>query len=65
MVTPATVPLFLFVNAVGCLTADAVLVWIVGLVAIRRLYHLSARWITRGVGVIFLGFAAYTSLHLM
>ncbi|MFF4755534.1 LysE family translocator [Streptomyces sp. NPDC002514] len=64
LLTAATVPLFLLASALGCITADALLVWIVGLHTVRKLYARAAPWITRGVAFLFFGFAAYSLLHL-
>ncbi|MET8981200.1 LysE family transporter [Streptomyces sp. NPDC004539] len=65
LLTAATVPLFLLAAALGCVAADAVLVWLVGLRAVRELYTRAAPWITRGVAFLFFGFAAYSLVHLI
>ncbi|MFG2111842.1 LysE family translocator [Streptomyces sp. NPDC048718] len=64
MLTAATVPVFLPAGALGRITADALLAWIVGLQAVRTLYSRAAPWITRGVAFLFFGFAASSLLHL-
>ncbi|MFD7996809.1 hypothetical protein [Streptomyces mexicanus] len=64
LLTAATVPLFLLASALGCITADALLVWIVGLHTVRKLCTRAAPWITRGVAFLFFGFAAHSLLHL-
>lgn len=64
LLTAATVPLFLLAGTLGCITADALLVWVVGLHIVRSLYARAAPLITRGVAFLFFGFAAYSLLHL-
>lgn len=56
--------LFLLASALGCISADALLVWIVGLHTVRKLYARAAPWITRGVAFLFFGFAAYSVIHI-
>jgi threonine/homoserine/homoserine lactone efflux protein len=47
----------------GFLAADAILVWLVGIGALRRFYHRHEIWILRATGLMFLGFAANTLWH--
>lgn len=64
---PVTLAIFTSVIAgnIGLLTADAVLVRLVGLPAVRRLYTRAALWITCGVAFLFFGFAACSLLHVV
>jgi threonine/homoserine/homoserine lactone efflux protein len=47
----------------GFLAADAILVWLVGIGALRRFYRRHEIWILRATGLMFIGFAANTLWH--
>jgi len=47
----------------GFLVADAILVYLVGIGALRRFYRRHEIWILRATGLMFLGFAANTLWH--
>ena len=52
-------PSLLAAAFVGFLCADALLVWLAGASAVRRLYRSHALWVTRLSGVLFLGFGLH------
>jgi threonine/homoserine/homoserine lactone efflux protein len=61
--TVGNAPLFLAACLAGFLAADAVLVWLVGMGAVRKLYRRHEVWIVRATGVLFIGFAVNTLVH--
>jgi threonine/homoserine/homoserine lactone efflux protein len=52
-------PLLLGAALAGFLTADVILVWLVGLRTLRRLYLRRELWIVRVTGALFIGFATH------
>ena len=48
---------------VGCVLADGILIWLVGIGPVQRLYRRHEIWILRATGLMFLGFAANTLWH--
>jgi threonine/homoserine/homoserine lactone efflux protein len=48
---------------VGCIMADGILIWLVGIGPLQRFYRRHEIWILRATGLMFLGFAANTLWH--
>jgi threonine/homoserine/homoserine lactone efflux protein len=61
--TVANAPLLLAACFAGFLAADAILVWLVGIGAVRRFYRRYEIWILRLTGLMFIGFALSTLWH--
>jgi threonine/homoserine/homoserine lactone efflux protein len=61
--TVGNAPLFLGACLAGFLAADAILIWLVGMSAVRRIYRRHQLWIARATGVLFIGFAVNTLVH--
>jgi threonine/homoserine/homoserine lactone efflux protein len=61
--TPGNAPLLLAACFAGFLVADVILVWLVGIGAVRRFYRRHELWILRVTGVMFIGFAVSTLWH--
>jgi threonine/homoserine/homoserine lactone efflux protein len=59
----AALPLMLCVSFVGFVTADIILVTIIGAGAVRRFYRAHERLIVRCSGVLFMGFAVQALWH--
>mgnify|MGYP000874902273 CR=1 FL=1 len=59
----SSLPLLLLATFAGFLLADAILLWLVGLPAVRSLWRRYDVWIVRVTGVLFLGFAFQALLH--
>jgi threonine/homoserine/homoserine lactone efflux protein len=63
-VTAANLPLFLATCIVGCAAADLILIWVIGIGALRRFYAKHEVWFLRATGLMFIGFAVNTLAHL-
>ena len=61
--TFSALPLLLVVSFVGFITADLILISIIGAGAVRRFYRAHERLIVRCSGVLFMGFAAQALWH--
>lgn len=61
--TFANLPLILAVSFLGFLVADAILVGVIGLDAVRRLYRRHETVIVRASGLLFVGFAVQAVWH--
>lgn len=59
----SALPLLLSVSFVGFVTADIILIGIIGAGAVRRFYRAHERLIVRCSGVLFMGFAAQALWH--
>ncbi|KAA0698717.1 LysE family translocator [Neorhizobium sp. P12A] len=59
----SALPLLLSVSFVGFVTADIILISIIGAGAVRRFYRAHERMIVRCSGVLFMGFAAQALWH--
>ncbi|MEZ2129873.1 MULTISPECIES: LysE family translocator [unclassified Sinorhizobium] len=60
-----TLPVLLSVSFVGFLTADLILIVIIGAGTVRRFYRAHERLIVRCSGVLFMGFAVQALWHAM
>jgi len=58
--TVANAPILLAACFAGFLVADVILVWLVGMRALRHVYTRHEIWIVRGTGALFVGFALNT-----
>lgn len=58
--TPANAPLLLGAVLLGFLTADVILIWLVGTPVLRRLYRRGELWIVRATGLLFVFFSVTT-----
>lgn len=63
-VTASNLPLFLATCIVGCAAADLILIWVIGIGALRRFYAKHEVWFLRATGLMFIGFAVNTLAHL-
>ncbi len=63
-VTVSNLPLFLVTCIVGCAAADLILIWVIGIGALRRFYAKHEVWFLRATGLMFIGFAINTLAHL-
>lgn len=63
--TPGNAPLLLAACFVGFFLADLILIWLVGLAALRALYRRHELWVLRGTGLMFIGFAFGTLHHAL
>ncbi|AYG60834.1 LysE family translocator [Rhizobium jaguaris] len=61
--TFSALPLLLAISLVGFITADIILIGIIGAGAVRRFYRAHERLIVRCSGVLFMGFAAQALWH--
>ena len=61
--TFSALPLLLAVSLVGFITADLILIGIIGAGTVRRFYRAHERLIVRCSGVLFMGFAAQALWH--
>ncbi|MFS8111942.1 LysE family translocator [Rhizobium jaguaris] len=61
--TFSALPLLLAISFVGFITADIILIGIIGAGAVRRFYRAHERLIVRCSGVLFMGFAAQALWH--
>ncbi|MBB5573997.1 MULTISPECIES: LysE family translocator [Rhizobium] len=61
--TFSALPLLLAVSFVGFITADIILIGVIGAGAVRRFYRAHERLIVRCSGVLFMGFAAQALWH--
>ncbi|MDE1995943.1 MAG: LysE family translocator [Rhizobiaceae bacterium] len=59
----SALPLLLSVSFIGFVTADIILIGIIGAGAVRRFYRAHERLIVRCSGVLFMGFAAQALWH--